>query len=139
MTAINDSATEAVLPPMTTALDLSLAPQLAQIQRHTREYPAGSSSQLDNGRPGSMFSYSTRTSSSMTSSTTSTVIGIGMDLGRVVKRTGEAIIQVAEEAIIWRRLTVIRRQIHDPQLLKILLSDPHQLDRALTDLLELTK
>lgn len=92
-------------------------------------------------RPTSLFSYSTGTSSYRTGSSTSTVIGIGMDLGRVVKRTGEVIIQIAEEAVVWRRLTVIRRQLSDPQLFKheAPRSDVHELSQALSDLLEFVK
>lgn len=62
-----------------------------------------------------------------------------MVLGRVIKRTGEAIIQIAEEPVVLRRLAVIRRQLENPVQFKALMANAVELQCVLADLWEFTK
>ncbi|TDL21279.1 hypothetical protein BD410DRAFT_790053 [Rickenella mellea] len=74
-----------------------------------------------------------------TSSSSSTIPGVGMVSGRIIKRFGEAIIHFAEEPIIWRRLRTIRQQLDDERLRIAMLTDPKVLYGTLSDLFELKK
>ncbi|TDL21295.1 hypothetical protein BD410DRAFT_790072 [Rickenella mellea] len=73
------------------------------------------------------------------SSSTSTIPGVGMVSGRIIKRFGEAIIHYVEEPIIWRRLRMIRRQFDDEELRRAIFEDPKVFYGVLTDLFELQK
>lgn len=72
-------------------------------------------------------------------STSSTIPGVGMISGRAIKRVGGAIVQLAEEAVIWRRLRFIRRQFDDEISRRKLLSDPKTLYNVVADIVELLK
>ncbi|TDL17458.1 hypothetical protein BD410DRAFT_548911 [Rickenella mellea] len=81
----------------------------------------------------------TSSSSLVTSTTSSTIPGIGMISGRAIKHVGEQIIQIAEEPVIWRRLRTIRRDIENESRRREVFSDPEAVFHTIDDLIELQK